>query len=320
MALFPGFEGRRVSANGVSLNLVTGGRGPALLMLHGYPQTHVMWHRIAPKLARHYTVVCPDLRGYGDSSKPKGLPDHANYSKRVMALDMVELMRRLGHDRFHLVGHDRGARVGHRLVRDHGSQVVRSFTALDIAPTLAMYQSTDMAFAQAYYHWFLMLQPAPLPEKMLAPVLPHSILAGSGLSAKGLKAFSRAALAEYVRAFSDPRTVHATCEDYRASGGIDLDHDRADQGRKHDVPTLVLWGSRGVVGRQFDCLATWREVARHVTGKAIDCGHFMPEEAPEETLAEITAFLARHERARAASTGPATSRASPHHLTTKETA
>lgn len=297
MALFPGFEGRRVRANGVNLNLVTGGHGPALLMLHGYPQTHAMWHRVAPKLARRYTVVCPDLRGYGDSSKPKGLPDHSNYSKRVMALDMVELMRRLGHDRFHLVGHDRGARVGHRLVRDHGLQVVRSFTAIDIAPTLKMYESTDMAFARAYYHWFLMLQPAPLPETMLAPVVPYNILAGSGLSAKGLKAFSKAALAEYVRAFSDPRTIHATCEDYRASGGIDLDHDRADVGRKTDVPMLVLWGRRGVVGQQFDCLATWREVARNVTCKAIDCGHFIPEEDPKETLAEIAAFLARHERA-----------------------
>lgn len=297
MALFPGFTSRRLRANGVTLQLVTGGSGPAVLMLHGYPQTHAMWHHIAPKLAQRYTVVCPDLRGYGDSSKPVGLPDHSNYSKRVMALDMVELMRRLGHDRFHLVGHDRGARVGHRLARDHGSQVVRSFTAIDIAPTLTMYEATDMAFARSYYHWFLMLQPAPLPEKMLAPVVPYNILAGSGLSAKGLRAFSKAALAEYVRAFSDPRTIHATCEDYRASGGIDLEHDRADLGRKLDMPMLVLWGQRGVVGKQFDCLATWREVARNVTGKAIDCGHFIPEEAPKETLAEIAAFLARHERA-----------------------
>jgi haloacetate dehalogenase len=297
MALFPGFASRRIRANGMNLNLVTGGSGPALLMLHGYPQTHAMWHRIAPKLAKQYTVVCPDLRGYGDSSKPKGLPDHSNYSKRVMAQDMVELMRRLGHERFHLVGHDRGARVGHRLARDHGAQVVRSFTAIDIAPTLKMYESTDLGFARAYYHWFLMLQPAPLPEKMLAPVVPYHILAGSGLSSKGLNAFSKAALAEYVRAFSDPRTIHATCEDYRASGGIDLDHDRADLDRKLELPVLVLWGRRGVVGTQFDCLACWREVARNVTGKAIDCGHFIAEEAPKETLAEITAFLARHERA-----------------------
>lgn len=296
MDLFPGFETRRLRVNGVTIHCVSGGQGPALLMLHGYPQSHVMWHRLAPKLARHYTVVCPDLRGYGDSSKPRGLADHSNYSKRTMAQDMVDVMKRLGHARFHLVGHDRGARVGHRLARDHGPQVVRTFTAIDIAPTLAMYEATDMAFARAYYHWFLMLQPAPLPEKMLAPVVPYNILAG-GLSGKGLKAFSKAALAEYVRAFSDPRTIHATCEDYRASGGIDLEHDRADRGKKLAMPLQVLWGRRGVVGKQFDCLATWRKVARKVTGHAIDCGHFIPEEAPAETLDAISRFLSRHQGA-----------------------
>ena len=295
MPLLPGFKTHRIRCNGVTIHGVSAGAGPALLMLHGYPQSHVMWHRIAPQLARRYTVVCPDLRGYGDSAKPRGAPDHSNYSKRVMAEDMVELMQRLGHSRFHLVGHDRGARVGHRLARDHGPQVVRSFTAIDIAPTLAMFEATDMAFARAYYHWFLMLQPAPLAEKMLAPVVPYNLLAGSGLSSKGLKAFSKAALAEYVRTFADPRTVHATCEDYRASGGIDLEHDRADRGKKITMPVQVLWGLRGVVGTQFDCLASWRKVARNVTGLAIDCGHYMAEEAPAETLAAISEFLARHE-------------------------
>ena len=302
MGLFPGFESRRVRANGVTLNVVVGGSGPPVAMLHGYPQSHVMWHRVAPRLARHHTVVCPDLRGYGDSSKPRGLPDHSNYSKRVMALDVVELMRKLGHGSFHLVGHDRGARVGHRLVRDHGRAVVRSFTAIDIVPTLHAFESTDMAFARAYYHWFLMLQPAPLPEQMLGPLLPQAILAGSALGGQGLKVFSKAALAEYVRTFADARTVHATCEDYRACGGIDLDHDRADLGRKTDVPVHVLWGSRGTVGRQFDCLAAWREVARHVSGRALECGHFAAEEAPTETLAEISAFLARHTPAAGLST------------------
>lgn len=294
MNLFPGFEHRRIRTSGATINLVVGGDGPPVLMLHGYPQTHAMWHKLAPKLAKHYTVVCPDLRGYGDSSKPKGLPDHSNYSKRVMALDMVEVMNKLGHASFHLIGHDRGGRVGHRLARDHGPTVVRTFTILDISPTLKMYESTNMEFARAYYHWFLMLQPPPLPEKMLAPVVPFNILAGSGLSAKGLKAYSKAALAEYVRAFSDPRTIHATCEDYRASGGIDLEHDRQDRGRKIDMPVHVLWGARGVVGTQFDCLADWREVAVNVTGRKLDCGHFIPEEAPAETLAEIQQFLARH--------------------------
>jgi haloacetate dehalogenase len=293
-ALFPGFATRRVRANGVTIHLVTAGQGPALLMLHGYPQSHVMWHRIAPRLAAAHTVVCPDLRGYGDSSKPRGLPDHSNYAKRVMAQDMVEVMRKLGHERFHLVGHDRGARVGHRLARDHGPAVVRSFTAIDICPTLAMYEATDMAFAKAYYHWFMMLQPAPLAEKMVAAVAPHHILAGSGLSGQGLKAFARPALAEYERCFADPKTIHATCEDYRASGGIDLDHDRADRGTKLTVPLQVLWGKRGVVGRQFDCLATWRAVADNVTGRALDCGHFIPEEKPDDTLAAIRRFVARH--------------------------
>jgi haloacetate dehalogenase len=297
MTMFPGFETRRLRVNGVTIHCVAGGQGPALLLLHGYPQSHVMWHRIAPTLARHYSVVCPDLRGYGDSSKPRGLPDHGNYSKRAMAQDMVDAMQLLGHARFHLVGHDRGARVGHRLARDHGPQVVRTFTAIDIAPTLAMYEATDMAFARAYYHWFLMLQPAPLAEKMVAAVAPYHILAGSGLSAKGLKAFSKAALAEYVRLFADPRTIHATCEDYRASGGIDLEHDRADRGKKLALPVQVLWGKRGVVGTQFDPLAEWRKVARHVSGHAIDCGHFIPEEAPAETLAAINRFLSRHDGA-----------------------
>ncbi len=293
-ALLPGFNTHRLRCNGVTIHAQSAGSGPALLMLHGYPQTHVMWHRIAPQLARRYTVVCPDLRGYGDSSKPRGLPDHSNYSKRVMAADMVALMQKLGHSRFHLVGHDRGARVGHRLAHVHGPQVVRTFTAIDIAPTLAMFEATDMAFARAYYHWFLMLQPAPLAEKMLAPVVPFHILSGSGLSAKGLQAFSKAALAEYVRAFADPRTVHATCEDYRASGGIDLEHDRADRGKKISMPVQVLWGKRGVVGTQFDCLASWRKVARKVSGHAVDCGHFIPEEKPAETLAAVSAFLALH--------------------------
>ena len=296
MSFFPGFRTRRMRVNGVTIHMETGGEGPPVLMLHGYPQSHVMWHRIAPQLAQHYTVVCPDLRGYGDSSKPKGLPDHSNYSKRVMAQDMVDVMRKLGHESFHLVGHDRGGRVGHRMARDHGPEVVRSFVVMDICPTLTMYESTDMAFAKAYYHWFLMLQPSPLAEKMTAAVAPYHVLAGSGLSSQGLKAFDKAALAEYERCFADPRTIHATCEDYRASGGIDLDHDRAGRGRKIAMPVHVLYGARGVVGKQFDCMATWREVARQVTGRKIDCGHFIPEEAPVQTLTEIQKFLARCER------------------------
>lgn len=293
MSLFPGFEQRRIRTSGATINLVSAGTGDPVLLLHGYPQTHACWHRIAPDLARRYTVVCPDLRGYGDSSKPKGLPDHSNYSKRVMALDMVEVMEALGHRRFHLVGHDRGARVGHRLARDHGARV-RTFTAIDISPTLKMFESTDLAFATAYYHWFLMLQPAPLPEKMLAGQVPFNILGRVGRDKPDLRAFSKAAVREYVRCFKDPRAIHASCEDYRAAGTIDLVHDRLDRHHKLKMPMMALWGRRAVVERLFDCLADWREVAEEVSGRALDCGHFVPEEAAPATLREISRFLLLH--------------------------
>ena len=296
MSLFPGFERRRVRTSGATINLVTAGVGPPVLMLHGYPQTHAMWHKIAPELARRYTVVCPDLRGYGDSSKPKGLPDHSNYSKRAMARDMMEVMDALGHHTCHLVGHDRGARVAHRLARDHPRRV-RTLTVLDISPTLKMYESTDMAFARAYYHWFFLIQPPPLPEKLLAGHVPFYILGRIGRSPGGLKHFSKAAVREYVRAFRDARTIHATCEDYRAAASIDLEHDRKDRRRKLAIPVLALWGKYGVIERVFDPLADWREVAKNVTGRALACGHFLPEEAPRQTLAEIRRFLGRHEEA-----------------------
>ena len=288
MALFPGFARRRIRTSGATINLVSGGEGPPLLLLHGYPETHAMWHRMAPDLAREYTVVCPDLRGYGASSKPRGLPDHSNYSKRAMALDMAEVMTRLGHRSFHLVGHDRGARVAHRLARDHGSRV-RTLTVLDIAPTLKMYESTDMAFATAYYHWFFLIQKPPLPEKLLAGQVPGYVLGRLGKGAR----FAPAAMREYVRAFRDPRCVHATCEDYRASASIDLEHDRRDLKKKLRMPLLVLWGKRGVIERYFDPLRDWREVATDVTGRALPCGHFLPEEAPRETLRELRRFLRR---------------------------
>ncbi len=294
-ALFPGFATRRLRTRGATIHLVTAGDGPPVLLLHGYPQTHAMWHKIAPRLARRYTVVCADLRGYGASSKPRGLPDHSNYSKRAMAADMVEVMERLGHGTFHLVGHDRGGRVAHRLARDWPGRV-RTLTVLDISPTLKMYDSTDMAYARAYYHWFLLIQPAPLPERLLAGHADFYVLGRLGRGPRGLRPFAHAARREYVRAFSDPRTVHATCEDYRAAAGIDLVHDRRDRGRKLTLPVLALWGRHGVIEAQFDCLADWREVARDVRGRALDCGHFLPEEAPAATLREIQRFLAAHGR------------------------
>lgn len=288
VSLFPGFKSKRVRASGATINLVHGGKGPPVLLLHGYPETHAMWHKVAPALARDYTVVCADLRGYGDSSKPRGLPDHSNYSKRAMAKDLAEVMAALGHRQFHLVGHDRGARVAHRLARDHGRRV-RSLTVLDICPTLKMYDSTDKAFATAYYHWFFLIQKPPLPEMLLAGKVPGYILGRLG---SGLKHFSPPALREYERAFRDPKCIHATCEDYRASASIDLEHDRADKGRKLSMPVLALWGAKGVVARTFEPVRDWREVAKDVRGKALDCGHFLPEEKPAQVLRELRRFLA----------------------------
>lgn len=293
MSLFPGFESRRIQTRDAEINFVKAGHGEPVLLLHGYPQTHACWHRIAPSLARRYTVVCADLRGYGDSSKPAGLPDHSNYSKRAMALDMAELMTSLGFDRFHLVGHDRGARVSHRLALDHVDRV-QTLSVLDISPTLKMFERTDMAFAKAYYHWFLMLQPPPLPEQMLAGRVPHYILGRVGRDEPDLSKFSQEAVQEYVRCFDDPSAIHASCEDYRAAGTIDLEHDRADRGRKLPMPVLALWGSQGVIASLFDCLADWREVAVNVTGRALDCRHFVPEEAPQATLVEVERFLDQH--------------------------
>jgi len=287
MSLFPGFGRKKVRASGATINLVAGGEGPPVLLLHGYPQTHAMWHKVAPSLARDYTVVCADLRGYGDSSKPNGVPGHANYSKRAMALDMVEVMEALGHPRFHVVGHDRGGRVAHRMARDHGRRV-QTLTVLDISPTLKMYESTNMQFAKAYYHWFFLIQEAPLPEQMLEGMGPHYILTRLGRGKSGIKVFDRRALAEYVRCFNP----HSTCEDYRAAATIDLVHDRKSKG-KIAMPVLALWGRQGVIAALFNCLEDWREVAADVRGRAVQCGHFIPEEKPKELLAELRRFFAK---------------------------
>jgi len=292
MKLFPAFANRRIRASGATINVTFGGKGDPVLLLHGYPETHAMWHKVAPQLARDYTVVCADLRGYGDSSKPKGLPDHSNYSKRAMANDMVEVMRALGHERFHVVGHDRGGRVAHRMARDHGARV-QSLTVLDISPTLKMYRSTTMQFAKAYYHWFFLIQERPIPEQMLQGQAPFYVFKRLGRGKSGLKYFSKKAMAEYVRAFKDPRTIHATCEDYRAAATIDLMHDQQDLRKKLRMPLLALWGKQGVIEALFDCLADWREVASDVRGRALACGHFIPEEKPQELLAELRRFLAR---------------------------
>jgi haloacetate dehalogenase len=288
--LFPGFEPRRISTAGAEINLVIGGRGPPLLLLHGYPQTHAMWHKIAPRLAAHFTVVCTDLRGYGDSAKPPGGADHRAYSKRAMAQDQVDVMRVLGFRRFALAGHDRGGRVAHRLARDHPEGVAR-LAVLDISPTAAMYAKTDKAFATAYYHWFFLIQPYDLPERLIGADPAYYLRKKLGGWGSAIDHFDRRAYAEYERCFSDPATIHASCEDYRAAATLDLEHDAADAGRKLNCPLLVLWGTKGVVHRLFDPVADWKSVASDVRGKVLPCGHYLAEEAPDETFAELLAFF-----------------------------
>lgn len=288
--MFEGFDRRTVTTGAGAVNLVTGGAGPPLLLLHGYPQTHVMWHKVAPVLARHFRVVCPDLRGYGDSLKPDSGPDHAAYSKRAMAQDQADVMTALGFDRFAVAGHDRGGRVAHRLALDHGDRVTR-VAVLDICPTQAMYAGTDKEFATAYYHWFFLIQAAPLPERMIAGDPEAWVTSKLGHWGKDPKAFPPEAVAEYVRCFRDPATIHATCEDYRAAAGIDLQHDAADLGRRLQMPLLALWGAKGFVGKRYDVLAEWRLRAADVRGQAVASGHFLPEEAPDETLAALMTFF-----------------------------
>jgi haloacetate dehalogenase len=296
VAWFDGFDAGLHAVNGVEIFARTGGRrdGPPLLLLHGFPQTHAIWHRVAQRLADRFFLVMPDLRGYGDSSKPQGAADHSTYSKRAMAADMVALMRSLGHERFGLVGHDRGGRVAHRLALDH-AQAVEKLMVIDIAPTLDMYDATDMRFARYYYHWFHLIQPAPLPEKMIGgdPAFYLKWKLG-GWGASGTAYIEPQALAEYERCFCQPEAIHAACEDYRASAGIDLDHDRAsrERGEKVACDMRVLWGKRGIVELLFDPMALWRaQCAGHVTGKSVDAGHFIPEELHELTASEIGAFM-----------------------------
>lgn len=287
--MFPGFTTARVATEGAAIHVTTGGKGPPLLLLHGYPQTHVMWHKLAPQLAERFTVICPDLRGYGDSEKPPGGPDHAGYSKRAMAADQVQVMRKLGFSRFQAVGHDRGARVLHRMCLDHTASVERA-AVLDIIPTTEVFARTDKALATYYYHWFFLIQPYDLPERLIGGA-PDYFLDRIFRSLGRDGVFAAEAVAEYKRCFRDPATIHSTCEDYRAAATIDLADDAADAARKIECPLLVLWGRDGVVGRLYDPLTIWRGKATDVRGEALPCGHFLPEEAPEETLRALDAFL-----------------------------
>lgn len=301
MPWFDGFEQRDFEVNGVRIHarmpVKLPGNRPALLLLHGFPQTHVLWQRVAQQLAQDFYLVMPDLRGYGDSGKPAGLPDHSNYSKRTLAADMVAVMDALGIERFGVCGHDRGGRVAHRLAVDHPERV-QGLCVIDIAPTLDMYAATDFAYASAYYHWFHLIQPTPLPETMiLGAPLPYLHTKLGGWGGTGTTFIELQAMAEYERCFVLPGTVHSMCEDYRASAGIDLEHDRASRALPKGAGriacnTLVLWGERGVVNRLFDPLALWQaQCAATVTGVAMAAGHFIPEELPELTARHLREFF-----------------------------
>jgi haloacetate dehalogenase len=289
-SLIPGFTSRDVETGSVRIRAAVGGSGPPLLLLHGHPQTHLTWHKIAPQLAKRFTVVATDLRGYGDSAKPPGGVGHVNYSKRALAKDQVEVMRSLGFPHFAVVGHDRGGRVAHRMALDHADAVER-LAVLDIAPTATMYARTDKEFATRYFWWFFLIQPFDLPERLIAADPEYFLRKHIEGQIKTPGAVDEAVFQEYLRCYLDPATRHAICEDYRAAATIDLEHDAADGERAVTAPLLALWGAKGTVGKLYDVLATWREKATDVRGRALDCGHAPQEEVPDETLRELLPFL-----------------------------
>ena len=283
------FTTTQVETANATINLVHAGDGPPLLLLHGYPQTHTMWHLVAPTLAQHFTVVATDLRGYGDSSKPPGDPEHQMYSKRAMARDQLEVMAALGFERFAVIGHDRGGRVGHRLALDHPERVT-CLVVLDIVPTYHVFKTIDQQMATAYYHWFFLAQPFDLPERLITAERRYYLHRKLGGWGTGLDVFTPEALAEYDRCF-DPATIHASCEDYRAAASIDLEHDEADRGRKLELPLLALWGEKGRIHQAYDVLDVWRNYAEDVQGQALHAGHFLAEEEPEATAEALLGFL-----------------------------
>jgi haloacetate dehalogenase len=287
------FKLEQKTVNGVSINFRHGGKGPPLLLMHGFPQTHVIWHKLADQLAQHFTLVMPDLRGYGDSEKPRGTADHGNYSKRVMAQDMVELMHALDYESFDVCGHDRGGRVAHRLTLDHPA-CVKKLMIIDISPTRTMFERTDQAFANVYYHWFFLSQPYPLPETLIGNnaefFINYSL--GSLGARNGTDFFAPEALAEYRRCFCQPDMIHAGCEDYRAAATIDMVHDHDHEQNKIACPLHIVWGEHGVVGKLFTPLADWQEKASvKVTGTALPAGHFIPDQEPELLLKEMMEFF-----------------------------
>jgi len=284
--MFEGFQLSMIDTGEAIIRTRHGGSGPPLLLLHGNPQTHVMWHKVAPRLAERFSVVATDLRGYGDSSKPAAAPDHAPHSKRAMAHDQIAVMRQLGHERFFVAGHDRGGRCAYRMALDHPETVLK-LAVLDIIPTGEHYRRTDMRFAMAYWHWFFLPQPYPLPEQMIGAD-------PDGYCLRGRRhLFDPQALDEYLRCFRNAETRHAICEDYRAGATIDFEMDEADRlaGRRIACPVLALWGGRNEIHESYDVLAVWRDWADDVRGRAVDCGHYLAEEAPDETLAALLEFF-----------------------------
>ncbi len=290
--LLPGFKSQYVKTAGATIRVLTKGDGPPLLLLHGHPETHVTWHKIAPSLAKEYTVVLTDLRGYGDSGKPEGGANHVNYSFRSMGQDQIDVMQQLGHPQYMLAGHDRGGRVAHRMCLDHPDAITK-VALLDIAPTLTMYNDTNKEFATKYVWWFLQIQPAPMPEHIIGTDSAYYFREHLAVQGNTPGAVTPEAMAEYIRCYCCKGTIHAVCEDYRAAAGIDLEMDRADDqaGHKIKAPVLALWGAKGVVGNMWDVLSTWRPKAESVSGKALPCGHLLPEEQPEAVLAEFRTFF-----------------------------
>ena len=288
---FPGFAGKRIETAGATIWTARAGSGPPLLLLHGHPQTHMAWHKIALRLTEHFTIVLADLRGYGDSSKPAGGENHEHYAPRALAADQIAVMRHYGFERFAVAGHDRGGRVAHRMALDYPGAIER-LAVLDIAPTLTMYERTDMAFATKYVWWFFQIQPFPLPETMIGFDPEFYLREHLKKQNKTPGAITEEAIREYLRCYT-PETIHAACEDYRAAAGVGLALDALDALNGHLVtaPLLALWGAQGVVGQLYDVLQTWRERATTVSGHALDCGHLIPEERPAETYAAFMEFF-----------------------------
>ncbi len=290
--MFQEFVHEHIKGDGVSLFVRRAGpqNAPPIVLLHGYPQTSAMWESVAPILAQSYQVICPDLRGYGQSEKPASNASHQPYSKRAMANDIVAIMQRLGHESFLVGAHDRGARVAHRMGLDHPGRV-SAMVLLDIAPTREMYANTNVEFARIYWHWFFLTLPSPLPEKMIGADPEMFWKNKCFTQAQNKSPFSSEALAEYLEAFSDPKMIYASCEDYRAAASIDIENDNEDLGRKLNMPVLVLWAKQGAIERCFDALSLWRKRAEKVEGKALEATHYMAEEVPEEVAAHMSDFF-----------------------------